>query len=72
MFLEISNWKWPSIEGIESFRGRLMHSARWDSSYKFADKRVACIGIGSSGIQIVPKLAEGISLIAVTNRSDLS
>jgi cation diffusion facilitator CzcD-associated flavoprotein CzcO len=33
-----------------------MHSAHWDSSYDFTGKRVACIGIGSSGIQIVPKL----------------
>lgn len=36
-----------------------MHSAHWDSSYDFTGKRVACIGIGSSGIQIVPKLASG-------------
>lgn len=37
-----------------------MHSAHWDSSYDFTGKRVACIGIGSSGIQIVPKLASGM------------
>lgn len=36
-----------------------MHPAHWDSSYDFTGKRVACIGIGSSGIQIVPKLASG-------------
>ncbi|KAJ6190510.1 hypothetical protein N7519_000531 [Penicillium mononematosum] len=53
----LNNWKWPSIEGLDRFKGRLMHSAHWDSSYDFTGKRVACIGIGSSGIQIVPKLA---------------
>ncbi len=44
-----------------------MHSARWDPSYDFAGKRVACIGIGSSGIQIVPKLANGIAQCASLN-----
>jgi cation diffusion facilitator CzcD-associated flavoprotein CzcO len=53
----LSNWKWPNIEGIHSFRGKLIHSARWDQDYDFTDKRVAVIGIGSSGIQIVPKLS---------------
>ena len=37
-----------------------MHSARWDDSYDFTGKKVACIGIGSSAIQIVPNLAKGI------------
>lgn len=36
-----------------------MHSAAWDNDYDFSGKRVACIGIGSSGIQIVPQLAKG-------------
>lgn len=39
-----------------------MHSARWDDTYDFTGKKVACIGIGSSGIQIVPNLAKGINL----------
>ncbi|KAL2067206.1 hypothetical protein VTL71DRAFT_1630 [Oculimacula yallundae] len=53
----LNNWKWPNIEGIHNFKGKLVHSARWDQECDFTDKRVAVIGIGSSGIQIVPKLA---------------
>ncbi|KAK7705398.1 hypothetical protein SLS63_014143 [Diaporthe eres] len=53
-----SNWKWPAIEGLQSFQGKLCHSAKWDDSYDFTGKRVAVIGIGSSGIQIVPQLAK--------------
>lgn len=52
-----SNWKWPNISGIERFKGKLMHSAHWDTSYDYASKRLAVIGIGSSGIQILPKMA---------------
>jgi hypothetical protein len=55
-----SAWKYPDIEGITSFKGKLLHSASWDESYDFQNKKVAVIGIGSSGIQIVPKIAPGM------------
>ncbi|KAH8695551.1 hypothetical protein BGW36DRAFT_418250 [Talaromyces proteolyticus] len=54
----LNNWQWPSIEGLNKFQGKLIHSARWDQSYDFTGKRVACIGIGSSAIQIVPQLSK--------------
>ena len=64
-----SNWKWPNIEGIHNFKGKLVHSARWDQDYDFGDKRVALIGIGSSGIQIVPKLAKVVKNMDVHVRT---
>ncbi|KAF2467914.1 FAD/NAD(P)-binding domain-containing protein [Lindgomyces ingoldianus] len=54
----LSNWEWPNIPGIEKFLGKLLHSADWDTSYDWTGKNVALIGIGSSGIQILPKVAE--------------
>jgi len=56
-----SKWKWPEIPGLESFKGHLVHSARWDDSYSFTNKIVAVIGSGSSAIQIVPKVQPGMS-----------
>ncbi|KMU72314.1 hypothetical protein CISG_02963 [Coccidioides immitis RMSCC 3703] len=50
----LHQWKWPELEGLESFKGKLIHSARWDSAYDWTGKKVAVIGNGSSGIQIVP------------------
>jgi cation diffusion facilitator CzcD-associated flavoprotein CzcO len=55
----VSNWKWPNVEGLEKFRGKLVHSANWDESTDFGGRRVAVIGVGSSAIQIIPKLARG-------------
>ncbi|KIX03853.1 uncharacterized protein Z518_07406 [Rhinocladiella mackenziei CBS 650.93] len=54
----LDNWKWPDIPGIETFKGKLMHSASWDQGFDFTDKSVAVIGIGSSGIQILPQVAK--------------
>ena len=48
----------PDIEGIDTFGGKMVHSARWDDDYDFTGKRVAVIGTGASAIQIVPKLGK--------------
>lgn len=65
----LSNWKWPNIEGLHNFKGKLIHSARWDEAYDFTGKRVASIGIGSSGIQIVPQLAKVVDSMDVYIRT---
>lgn len=54
-----SSWKWPNIPGIDIFRGKLMHSARWDAEYDLKGKTVAVIGGGSSAVQIIPSIQPG-------------
>ncbi|CAK7212641.1 hypothetical protein SEUCBS140593_001571 [Sporothrix eucalyptigena] len=49
----LNNWKWPTIDGLHSFKGPLLHSGAWDNSVGLAGKNVAVIGYGSSGIQLV-------------------
>lgn len=55
---DFSSWRWPRIPGIEDFQGKLLHSADWDTSYDWTDKSIAVIGIGSSGVQILPQVAK--------------
>ncbi|KIX97106.1 uncharacterized protein Z520_07220 [Fonsecaea multimorphosa CBS 102226] len=52
----LNGWSWPKIQGLDQFQGHLCHSADWKNDYDFSGKRVAVIGNGSSGIQIVPQL----------------
>ncbi|WPH02915.1 Hypothetical protein R9X50_00578500 [Acrodontium crateriforme] len=52
----VNKWIWPSIAGLDSFKGTLVHSAAWDDKVDWARKRVGLIGNGASGIQILPKL----------------
>ncbi|KAJ2895665.1 hypothetical protein MKZ38_006271 [Zalerion maritima] len=58
---------WPDIEGLRSFKGKIMHSGDWDESnpadrtttsrsHDFRNQRIGVIGNGSSAIQIIPKL----------------
>jgi hypothetical protein len=57
-----SHWQWPTISGLHSFQGTLLHSAAWSPSTDLRDQRVAVIGNGSSGIQLVTALQPGESI----------
>jgi cation diffusion facilitator CzcD-associated flavoprotein CzcO len=71
--------KLPTIPGMEDFAGRSFHTARWDYEYTgggphepltgLADKVVALIGTGASGIQCVPPLAESAKHLYVFQRT---
>jgi cation diffusion facilitator CzcD-associated flavoprotein CzcO len=48
----------PKIEGLEKFRGPAFHTARWpEEPIELAGKRVAVIGTGSTGVQIISEIA---------------
>lgn len=48
---------WPTdIKGIENFKGKMFHSARWDETVDFTDKNVVVVGTGCSSAQLVPRL----------------
>jgi len=49
--------KSPDIEGIDRFLGKVIHTARWDHAHDLRDERVAVIGTGASGLQVIPKIA---------------
>lgn len=53
-----SHHSWPDIPGLHDFKGHITHSAHWDHSFDYSNKRIAVIGNGSSGIQITPQMAK--------------
>ncbi|KAI1344236.1 cyclohexanone monooxygenase [Xylariaceae sp. FL0016] len=59
----LNKWRWPSIPGLDTFNGKLVHSACWDQSVNYQDKRVAVLGTGSSAIQILPQVQKSASLV---------
>ncbi|TMS52686.1 NAD(P)/FAD-dependent oxidoreductase [Mycobacterium sp. DBP42] len=74
--------KLPGIPGIKDFTGHVFHSARWDYDYtggdadggldKLADKRVALVGTGATGIQLVPHLGRDAKELFVFQRTPSS
>ncbi|WP_052056803.1 flavin-containing monooxygenase [Rhodococcoides fascians] len=61
--------KLPELPGIDTFAGDIVHSARWDSSIEWNDKRVGVVGSGASAVQIVPELAEMAAELVVFQRT---
>lgn len=59
----------PDIRGIDTYEGHKIHSARWDSDYDFAGKRVGVIGTGASAIQIIPELVKQAEFVKVFQRT---
>jgi cation diffusion facilitator CzcD-associated flavoprotein CzcO len=49
----------PDIPGLSSFSGDVVHSARWDDDIVTRGRRIAVIGNGSTGVQIVCALQRG-------------
>jgi cation diffusion facilitator CzcD-associated flavoprotein CzcO len=71
--------KLPAIPGMEDFAGHSFHTARWDYGYTgggphepltgLADKTVALVGTGASGIQCLPPLAAAAKHVYVFQRT---
>ncbi|MFE3055126.1 flavin-containing monooxygenase [Nocardia sp. NPDC059239] len=46
----------PDLPGLSEFTGEVLHTARWDDSVATAERRIAVIGTGSTGVQVVSAL----------------
>ncbi|KFZ09017.1 hypothetical protein V502_08989 [Pseudogymnoascus sp. VKM F-4520 (FW-2644)] len=60
------NVKFP---GMENFKGDMFHTARWDHSVSYKNKRVGIVGNGCSAAQVVPAVAQKASFVKQYARS---
>ncbi|MEW6775761.1 MAG: NAD(P)/FAD-dependent oxidoreductase [Bdellovibrionota bacterium] len=63
--------KLPEIEGIDSFRGKKIHTARWDHSFDLKGRRAAVIGTGATSVQLVPTIAPQVEQLDVYQRTPI-
>ncbi len=60
----------PEVPGREDFRAESYHTGRWPATpVDFKGKRVAVIGTGSSGVQLIPAVAGDVASLTVYQRS---
>jgi cation diffusion facilitator CzcD-associated flavoprotein CzcO len=60
----------PDFDGLEDFAGEWYHTARWPHEpVDLAGKRVGVVGTGSSGIQVIPVVAERAGHLTVFQRT---
>lgn len=58
----------PDLPGMADFAGPSFHTARWPEGLDVSDKRVAVIGTGATGYQLVPELAKLAKHVTVFQR----
>ncbi len=63
--------KLPDIEGVQTFTGTTVHTARWDHSADLTGKRVAVIGTGASAVQLIPEIATEVAHLSVFQRTPI-
>ena len=72
--------KLPGIPGIETFRGHMFHTSRWDYDYtggdaqgapmdRLSDRRVGIVGTGATAVQCIPHLARDAGELRVFQRT---
>ena len=60
----------PNVEGIDSFQGDSFHTSRWPHEpVDFAGKRVAVIGTGATGVQVIQEVAKTAGHLTVFQRT---
>jgi cation diffusion facilitator CzcD-associated flavoprotein CzcO len=59
----------PQIPGLDSFEGKVFHSARWDHDHDLSGERVAVIGTGASAAQFIPKIQPLAAQVNVFQRT---
>lgn len=58
-----------NIKGVESFKGKIFHSSKWDRNFDLSNKSVAVVGTGASAIQIVPSIINKVKKLILFQRT---
>ena len=59
----------PRYAGVEQFQGQIIHPTQWPDGLDLRDKRVAVIGNGSTGVQMLARVAETSQHVDVFQRT---
>lgn len=59
----------PEWEGMETYKGRIVHPQSWPAGLELADKRVVVIGSGATAATIVPAIAKDCGHVTMLQRS---
>lgn len=66
---QLNDPRYPDFPGLDSFAGEVVHTARWRSDFEVDAKRVAVLGTGASGFQVVPAIADRVAELHLFQRS---
>jgi len=59
----------PKFDGIEKFKGEVIHPQFWPKTANYADKNVVIIGSGATAITLLPNMAKTAKHVTMLQRS---
>ena len=59
----------PHWDGMETFKGRIIHPQNWPHDLDYAGKKVVVIGSGATAATVVPAMAADVAHITMVQRS---
>ena len=59
----------PDFEGIEQFKGQIVHPQQWPEDLDYSGKNVVVIGSGATAITVVPSMAKTAKHVTMLQRS---
>lgn len=59
----------PDFEGMDSFKGPIVHPQKWTDDVDYKDKRVVVIGSGATAVTLIPSMAQDTAHITMLQRS---
>ncbi|MBB6407158.1 NAD(P)/FAD-dependent oxidoreductase [Arthrobacter sp. AZCC_0090] len=67
---QLSEARKPSFDGLDDFKGEWVQTSHWpEHPVALKGKRIAVIGTGSSGVQVIPQLAKEAERLYVFQRT---
>ncbi len=59
----------PTWDGMESFKGRMVHPQAWPNDLDYRDKKVVVIGSGATAATLIPAIAPDVAHVTMLQRS---
>jgi len=59
----------PAFDGLDDFRGQLVHPQKWPDDLDYSGKRVVIVGSGATAMTLLPAMAQTAAHVTMLQRS---
>lgn len=60
--------KYPDVQNMDRFKGRIVHTAQWDKELDLTGKKVVLVGAACSGVQVACAVADKVDQLHIIMR----